>query len=697
MAGRSKGVEIMALKEYPFDNTYGGVNKKLSSHILPDNVATKMDNWTSRNNGAETVKGWSKFTNQVLTDGAASPAFLTILKLKEFFLNNGNNFLLALTNKTSYFFRESNDLWVPITPGTSVSTTVNVDSPSGAKNLNVVSTTGFAAGDTIIINEGGARQEEAVVDSLAAGPTRIVTLANLGFTHTLAQADAVRRTFGSAIVDADSTAGTTTLNVSHTTQFTVGEAIIVGLGTAREEYLTISSITAGVSLTVARPSWAPSGTGLQYTHTAVQADKVYRVAHLVHSTTTEWDADVDADKLYFTNFVDRVQVWDTTGSPTYSSNLSGLDNCEGLTPGYVVKAKYLRVFENLLVIAHLNENGTTIPNKVRWCRYGTFTSWVNNTDGSGQAGYFTFNNPDFIMGVYQLKRELLFYRDNSIEAATYVGEPDIFSWRRAETGIGLIGHNALVDFGDHHLFVGNDNIYEYNGISAIPIGDEIKKEFFTLLDPGMKEYVRAYLNDAEDEVMITFATSGSSVQNKAFLFNVATRRWSGPRDLDATALGYYTRQSNTTWDSISGTWEQQTEQWDSRVFLDSSSLNLMANNDGLVFQLESGQQADGSDITCVYETKLTDLGSPEIIKRVQKVQIGFETRDTTYDIYVGHCNFEGDTVTWEGPYTLDADVGEDPFIYPDVAGRFFMLRVQTTTRANLRALKWFFTTKSMKS
>ena len=69
-------------------------------------------------------------------------------------------------------------------------TTVNADSNSGQKDLGVVSTIGFAVGDSIIIDKGGARHEIAEIASIDVDNLNLVD--QLQFTHTAAQADPVQ-------------------------------------------------------------------------------------------------------------------------------------------------------------------------------------------------------------------------------------------------------------------------------------------------------------------------------------------------------------------------------------------------------------------------------------------------------------------------------------------------------------------------
>jgi len=68
--------------------------------------------------------------------------------------------------------------------------TVDSDSASGQKVLNIASTTDFSAGKYVIVGYGTAREEVLAIDTVQAGVSITLTT-NLGFTHTAAQADTV--------------------------------------------------------------------------------------------------------------------------------------------------------------------------------------------------------------------------------------------------------------------------------------------------------------------------------------------------------------------------------------------------------------------------------------------------------------------------------------------------------------------------
>jgi len=69
-------------------------------------------------------------------------------------------------------------------------TTVNGDSNSGQKVLQVTATTNFESGQNVVIGEGTARDENKTIDTVQAG-TSLTMTENLDYTHTAAQADEV--------------------------------------------------------------------------------------------------------------------------------------------------------------------------------------------------------------------------------------------------------------------------------------------------------------------------------------------------------------------------------------------------------------------------------------------------------------------------------------------------------------------------
>ena len=204
-------------------------------------------------------------------------------------------------------------------------TAVDETSASGQKVLSVGATTGYTAGDKVIIGRGTDKEEECVVASVQAGIS-LTMVENLTYEHT---ADA------KTTVDADSSSMQTILNVASTEGFAVDELVTINVNGDRAETRKIYTIQEGISLTFT--------VDLSYTHTQAQGDEV---------VGSNGDEDV----------------------------------VEEYTPYYLTKAKYLTVFENYLLLGNTYENSVNHYQRVRWCDIGDETNWISGSSGSMEVG-----------------------------------------------------------------------------------------------------------------------------------------------------------------------------------------------------------------------------------------------------------------------------------------------------------------------
>lgn len=203
----------------------------------------------------------------------------------------------------------------------------NVDETSAKDQtvLKIKSTSGYASTDKVIIDRGGDREEEGVVDSVQAGISLTLN-ENLNYEHT---ADA------KTTVDADSAEDQKVLNVASTTEFSVDEFVTINKGGDREEKRKIYTIQEGVSLTFT--------VDLTYTHTQAQGDEV-------------------------------------------EGSAGQEDKVEEYTSYYLTKAKHLTVFENYLILGNTYENASYHYQRVRWCDLGDETNWLSGSKGSMEVG-----------------------------------------------------------------------------------------------------------------------------------------------------------------------------------------------------------------------------------------------------------------------------------------------------------------------
>ena len=164
----------------------------------------------------------------------------------------------------SFYELDRNALYLQFDLTSPVTTAVDQDSAAAAPTLYVSATQGFRVGQTVYIGQGTAREEMAAIAAIAPG-VGFTLAANLANTHTAAQADRVTSSPQTS-VDADSAAGTPTLNVASTLGFAAGDTALIARNTPRQERRVIAAIAGGVSFTLE--------TNLAFAHTLAQADRV---------------------------------------------------------------------------------------------------------------------------------------------------------------------------------------------------------------------------------------------------------------------------------------------------------------------------------------------------------------------------------------------------------------------------------------
>jgi len=238
---------------------------------------------------------------------------------------NNVDFVLVWDTTGDFVALDDETYGIEYSRGYTNETNVDETSEADQKVLSVKATTGYAAGDKVIVGRGGDKEEECVVATVQAGIS-LTMVEDLTYEHT-ANAETT--------VDADSADGQKVLNVASTTGFEVDELVTINVNGDRAETRKIYTIQDGISLTFT--------VDLSYIHTQAQGDEV---------VGSNGDEDV----------------------------------VEEYTPYYLTKAKHITVYENYLLIGNTYENSVYHYQRVRWNDIGDETNWLSGSRGSMEVG-----------------------------------------------------------------------------------------------------------------------------------------------------------------------------------------------------------------------------------------------------------------------------------------------------------------------
>lgn len=168
----------------------------------------------------------------------------------------------------------------------------------------------------------------------------------------------------------------------------------------------------------------------------------------------------------------------------------------------------------------------TSPNRW-WCSalYDE-TSWTPSVTTLATTGQLV-SSPGQITAGMKLGEYAVAYKNKAIHVGQFSGAPAVFDWVQVPGGdAGCVGQDALCDIGGSHFFIGQDNIWLFDGSRPVPLGvGQLRQWFFTNSNPSLL-YKTQCLFDRQNNVVWTFYPSTTStVCDQAIVYHLQTKQW----------------------------------------------------------------------------------------------------------------------------------------------------------------------------
>lgn len=195
-------------------------------------------------------------------------------------------------------------------------------------------------------------------------------------------------------------------------------------------------------------------------------------------------------------------------------------------------------------------------------------SW-DIADPAKDAGAFQLGEGgDRIVDAVVLGDKLIIYKENSIWAMEYVGYPQIFSFRKLFSSVGLLTPMAALAFNDKHVFIGKGDVVVHDGNSMKSLlAGGWQRWFRQALDKaiGWKAYVQHYAY--QNEVWIVFPSDGRGECDTVLVWNYLneTKAIRTFNAVTAIGVGYLDIADNIFWDDFMGMWFSNTDEWNTIV------------------------------------------------------------------------------------------------------------------------------------
>ena len=392
------------------------------------------------------------------------------------------------------------------------------------------------------------------------------------------------------------------------------------------------------------------------------------------------------DVLLATNSRDQVQKWIGPGNNHASV---------GGAPPFT-KADGVAVFRDFVVYWGLTEGGTYFGTRVRWTDQSAYETYVGTL-----GGFQDLPNSDRVLFIKAITNDTaLIYRQRSIWLMRYIGAPLVWSFEQLVEQYGLISPMYLDQHRDHHILVGTDDYYEYDGNSLVPFSDVGRLLLFNLLDTAKNDAMQLLSDTSAHHRFWFFAdpSASSDYANNCVVSDYETihgkeRAWWKRNDISPTGVGLFLAGSSVAWSGLTGTWLDQVGPW---VTADTARAALAWGDvNGNVYQF-SPQTNDGNGVAIVtsYESGLYNAAEMLLAKYGKvagsagfvegagalliELRVFFGSRGSQ-NFFVDVAGVPGPNVTpsWV-TYTVPPGATSFAFFGTSVRGRFFAYRVRTT-------------------
>jgi len=249
-------------------------------------------------------------------------------------------------------------------------------------------------------------------------------------------------------------------------------------------------------------------------------------------------------------------------------------------------AKGMDFVNNRLVLVNVIENGVQLGQTIKWTQNG-----IVSFTGTGSGSRDLADRSDHIQNIRKLGPYRAFvYKEDSIVDMRATGDASFpFDTTEFIGGLGLLCAYSLTEWAGGHFFVGNDeNIYSTNGNGLEKIGDAIRYEFFSQLNPSTLDLVTGFYDRVTREyiIIIPIGSASSTAPSLYYAYNTDNKRWrSGIYD-KLTSFSRYLSSLGVSWDEDVGTWDQATDTWNDEIGTATRQSTIVSTSDGKIHQLK---------------------------------------------------------------------------------------------------------------
>jgi hypothetical protein len=327
-----------------------------------------------------------------------------------------------------------------------------------------------------------------------------------------------------------------------------------------------------------------------------------------------WTSAVLSGIPILNNGVDVPQRWNLDPAARFQQ----LDNWPS-----TMRCKSLRVYRNFLVALGVSKAGKDFPYMVKWSSPadpgGVPVTW-DEADPTQDAGETDLaEGGDQVVDGLQLRDSFMIYKQQSVWRMDFIGGAYVFSFRKVLGVSGAMNRNCIVEVDGYHVVLTGSDVVVHDGTTATQVLDKVaRRALFQDMDIAYNDRAFVFKNPFLNEVYICYVPVGSSVPNKALVWNYKDRTVSY-RDMPNVHHAGYGPVDNSlggSWGSDTDSWESDLTAWNGPDFTPRLTRVLMASDDGFLYMLDASASFAGKQPEAYLERRGLSFGEADYTKRL---------------------------------------------------------------------------------
>lgn len=348
------------------------------------------------------------------------------------------------------------------------------------------------------------------------------------------------------------------------------------------------------------------------------------------------------------------------------------------------RAVSVRPFKNFLVALGITKGATSYPHMVKWSSAadpGTLPASWDETDATKDAGEQDLaETPDLLVDQLQLGDMNVIYKERSMYAMRYIGQPFIWQFQRLPGDVGALGRNCVAPVPAGHVVLAAGDLVLHAGQGPQSLlTARMRRWLFNRIDST--NFKRAFLttNPARNEVWVCWPQGGDTACTMALVWNWVDDTF-GVRELPGAtcgAAGQINYAAASAWATDTGTWAADTSVWNTDEY-NAMEARLILGGAGPALQLQdTGALFSGVAPTSLLERTGMTFDAPDMVKTIRSLVPRVDApAGTLLSVQVGASMDAEVAPTWGAavPYTVGTTRKADVF----ATGRFMAVRIGST-------------------